>query len=453
MSRASRGCVRAFKHLWPFIGGLLTDYGSNIIPGIEGWRWVFYVNLPFGILALWFIITRMPPLRPAETSNKLDILSAFFLIMGLVPLVLALQLDKTQYPWTSTTSLTLFAIAAVGLILFIVRSLSSSNPILDLKLFNNPVFRTGNIALFFLGAGFLSLIIFLPRFMVNVLGVSATKAGVSLIPLSMGLVFGAIMGGQLVSRIGRYRLLMLIGISILLVGLYLLSTMTVDVPYWQVTFYMVICGLGIGPSFPLYTLAIQNAVPFNKLGQATSASQFFRQIGGTVGAAIMGTVLAGSLAASFQDNATQFASFGEAPSLESRSGGIDTIAEGIQQQFASQYQLIEKAFEGDAEAIAAVKASPFTPEEVKGRIDNVGAIPAAMKAGILSTIKGEMDAQAEQVMATVTRSVKEAFAKAVTKIYFYTIFVIIIGGIFSFFIPELPLHKTNDRPVAEVPAH
>src|SRR5690606_25183761 len=143
---------------------------------------------------------------------------------------------------------------------FVWRSLNSSNPILDLSLFKNKVFRTSNIALLFQGAAFLSTIAFLPLFMINVLGVSATGAGLTLVPLSLGVVTGSVIAGQLVSRIGRYRLLILVGASLLLLGMILLSRLTPDVTQGYVTLLMVIVGLGMGPSMPLYTLAIQNAV-------------------------------------------------------------------------------------------------------------------------------------------------------------------------------------------------
>jgi predicted MFS family arabinose efflux permease len=116
---------------------------------------------------------------------------------------------------------------------------------------------------------------------------------VSLIPISLGLLVGSVLSGQLVSRFGYYKVLMLVSNSILLVGVFLMSRLTPDTGYWTVTLFMVVCGLGLGPSFPLYTLAIQNVVDFREIGQATSTSQFFRQIGGTVGAAMMSVVLSG----------------------------------------------------------------------------------------------------------------------------------------------------------------
>ena len=197
------------------------------------------------------------------------------------------------------TTLVLFGVAGV-LLLFVRRTLRVSNPILDFKLFRIKVFSTSSIALFFMGAAFLSIIVFLPLFMVQVVGVSATKAGISLIPLSMGIVSGSVIAGQVVSRFGHYRRQLLGGGLLLMMGVFLLSQMTADVSYLRVMLYMTICGLGFGPSFPLYTLAIQNAVELSHLGQATSASQFFRQIGGVVGVALMGTVFAVGVAASVQ---------------------------------------------------------------------------------------------------------------------------------------------------------
>ena len=282
--------------LGPLIGGLLADHAGILIPGVSGWRWVFFVNLPVGAVAATFIVKRMPALVPPGERKPLDFASALLLLVGLVPLILALQLDKYVHPWGAVETLALFAASAVGLLLFVKRSLVSPNPILNLSLFRNPVFSRSILALFLLGASFLNLVIFLPLFIVNVVGVSATSAGVSLIPLSLGVVVGATGAGQLVSRVGHYKRFMLGGGLILAIGVFLLSSMSADVSYARVVLYMLICGIGVGPTLPLYPLAVQNAVDVREIGQATSASQFFRQIGGTVGAAAMGTVLGYTLA-------------------------------------------------------------------------------------------------------------------------------------------------------------
>ncbi len=436
--------------LGPVIGGFLTDYGGNIIPGIEGWRWVFYVNVPFGALALWFIVTRMPPLRPQGEKSSLDLFSAALLIAGLVPLILGLQLDKTAYPWLSTTTLALFGGAALALALFVFRSLRSPNPILDMRLFNNRVFSTSNLALFFIGGAFLSILIFLPLFMVNVVGVSATQAGTSLIPLSLGLVVGSIVAGQLVSRIGHYKYFMLGGGALLFIGAYLLSTMSADVTYLRVTLYMVICGLGLGPSFPLYTLAIQNAVDVRQLGQATSASQFFRQIGGTVGAALMGTVLATGLATSFS-NVTTPGTAGGAPSAGASSelsrGGLSEIGNSVRAGFDEQYGLITQVVrQGDQEAFAQLNANPQLPQEVKTQFQRLPALAQAPKAAqdrALSAIRTQLNTQADETVTQVTRTVKVAFADAITNIYRYAAILVVLGWLTTLFVPEVKLRTTN----------
>ena len=436
--------------LGPLIGGFLTDYGGSIIPGIAGWRWVFYVNLPFGVLALWFISTRMPPLKPLGEKGRLSYLSAFCLLAGLTPLILALQLDKTTYPWGGAVTLSLFAAAAFFLTLFVFRSLRGENPILDFHLFENKVFSTANLALFFFGGGFLSIIIFLPLFMVNVVGVSATSAGVSIIPLSLGLVFGAILSGQLVSKFGHYRRLMLSGGVIMALGVYLLSSMSADIPYWQVTLYMVVCGLGIGPSLPLYTLAIQNAVDVRKIGQATSASQFFRQVGGVVVAAIMGTVLATTLATSFASANLPGGASGSAERLGS-TGGAD-ITQTIQNEFDREYQTIAQAVrQGDAQALSTTLAQSPLPQEARAGIEQgarqVIGNPQATQ-GFLTQLETTFDEQAAQVSAQISGATKQAFADAITKIYFYTLFIVIIAWVATLFIPELTLRQTNAGPEA-----
>ena len=295
--------------LGPLLGGLLTDHAGGIIPGVEGWRWVFYVNLPFGALALWFIVTRMPPLEPRETG-RLDPWAAGLLLAGLLPLFLGLQLDRTRFPWipgvgsagASATpgeawaTLALLSASTVLLVLFTRRTLASRDPILDLSLFRVPVFRIGVLCTFLFGASFLSILFFLPLFMVQVVGVSATGAGISIMPLSLGVVAGSVAAGQMASRLGRYRRLMLLGGAALLVGVILLAGMDAGVSRWEITAYMILCGVGLGPSFPLFTLAVQNGVDVRRVGQATGAVQFFRQLGGTVGTAVMGTVLAAGVA-------------------------------------------------------------------------------------------------------------------------------------------------------------
>src|SRR5690606_32583425 len=148
--------------LGPLLGGFLTDNATGFIPGVAGWRWVFYVNVPFGALAVWFIATRMPPLRPQGERRRLDLVAVALLVGGLVPLTTALQLDRGEYPWDAPLTIGMLGGGALLLALFVWRSLGSPNPILDLNLFRNRVFRSANSAVFFHGAAFLSTAAFLP---------------------------------------------------------------------------------------------------------------------------------------------------------------------------------------------------------------------------------------------------------------------------------------------------
>ncbi len=443
--------------LGPWIGGLLTDYGGAIVPGIEGWRWVFYVNVPFGAIALWFVATRMPPLRPREAASRLDVLSALFLIGALVPLVLGLSFDRTVYPWAGPVTLATFAAALVFGVAFVLRSSASPNPVLEVRLFANRVFGTANLAAFLLGAVFLSTVIFLPLFMVNVLGVSATRAGVSLIPLSLGVVLGSVFGGQIASRLGRYKGLMVFGGAVLIVAMFLLSTMPVDVPYWQVTLYMVIAGLGVGPGLPLYTLAIQNAIDPRKVGQATSAAQFFRQIGSAVGAAVMGTILASTLTGAFGALAGSTALEGlEAPAIQggelASTGGAD-VGASVRAAFAAQAESLVAALESaDPTAVADALEASALPVEAQGVV--LGAATAARgdaaaTAAVAAQLRAQLDEQADAVARTVEGAVRQGFADAVTAIFRALTWVAVVALFVTLFVPSLELKRTNEAsPVA-----
>jgi EmrB/QacA subfamily drug resistance transporter len=278
--------------LGPIIGGFFTDLPTVTLFGyaIAGWRWIFYVNVPLGLFALYLIAKQMPRLGGGQ-SGKIDYLGAALVVITFVPLLLGLTWGGSTYPWGSPTILILLGGSLVSLILFIIVEHRSSNPILPLELFKNPVFTISNAAAFVLNVAFLGVVMFLPLFMQLVLGISATNSGFTLLPLMGGLIGSSIITGLLVSRTGRYKIFMLIGSAILLVGLWLLTQISLETTTFELGWRMIIVGIGLGPAQSLFTLAVQNAVPRRQLGIATSASQFFRQIGSTIGLAIFGTLL------------------------------------------------------------------------------------------------------------------------------------------------------------------
>jgi MFS family permease len=308
-------------------------------------------------------------------------------------------------------TLTLFGSGAALLAAFVQRSRTSSSPILDMRLFANRVFRTANSATFFFGASFMSVTIFLPLFLVNVLGVSATRAGAALIPFSLGIVFSATLSGQAVTRIG-YRRQIVGGAIVFLAAVLLLARMGPDIAYGRVTLYMILAGLGVGPSMPLFTLAIQNAVDVRFVGQATSASQFFRQTGATVGAALMGTVLATTLTVAFSSievpDALQASAETSLEQLVS-TGGAD-----LPERVASAY--------------AALAQRATTPEESAG-----------------------LRAEGAAAAARVADEVEGAFTLATTRIYSLTAVLLVLAAALSLRIPEVPLRTTHDRAAVRIP--
>lgn len=449
--------------LGPLVGGFLTDRAGGVLPGVEGWRWVFYVNVPVGAAALWFILRRMPPLEPHGERVPPDLASAVLLIGGLVPLIFSLQIDKRRFPWLpglgphasparwqSWLTLGLCVAALVTLAAFVSRSRRVRSPIFDLALFRNRVFGRANAAAFFFGATFLSIVIFLPLYLVNVVGVSATRAGLALIPFSLGIVTGSTLAGNLVARHGHLRDLILAGGVLLTVAMALFTRFDADTAYLRVTTTSVLAGLGMGPSLPLFTLAIQNAVDVRRVGQATSAAQFFRQIGGTVGAAVMGTVLATHLGLSFSrlelPDALSRATETSVDRLASTGGAA--LPGRIRVVFGALASEVERAVDaGDRQAMAELVTRPDLPAAVRARLEDFLASGDAAAPTDLSgaRLASQVRARGDEVGERVERSVRRAFAGATRRIYGLATVLMLIALLLTLRMPELPLRRTHDR--------
>ena len=283
----------------PLAGGLITDRLS--------WHWIFFVNLPIGALSIAFVVAKMPKLGGGKT-RAIDVKGALALIVTVVPLLIALTLGppsrgehNTIDParWTDPLVLGLFALSIAGAVAFYAIEKRAAEPIVDFKLFATPIYARGVASVIVVGSSFFVAIIFLPWFMQVVMGENATDSGVALIPLTLGIVAGNIGSGQLASKIGRYKPLML-GSLLGLCGAYLLLAFTLgpDSTELGVTAEMVLVGLTLGPSIPLYVLAMQNGMPPPTIGAVTASATFFRQIGGTLGIAVLMTVFLSRLAAS-----------------------------------------------------------------------------------------------------------------------------------------------------------
>jgi len=269
----------------PTAGGFLTD--------TVGWRWVFYVNLPLGIAAIAFVVLTMPWKR-GGSRHDIDYAGAALLATGLVPLLLALSITR-DHAWTSPEVVGLLALAAVALAAFYAVERRAREPIVPFELFRHPTFTVSTLTGFLLAFGMFGAIVYVPLLYQGVLGIPATNSGLLITPMMFGLVSASIVTGQLMVRIRRYRYIGTAGIALAAAGLFSLGRVTPATPEIDVVRDLVILGIGLGATMPLYINAVQSALPAAMTGVVTSQVQFWRNIGGTVGVAIMGSILAARL--------------------------------------------------------------------------------------------------------------------------------------------------------------
>jgi len=440
----------------PFLGGFLTDQLS--------WHWVFYVNLPLGVVALAFVWAKMPQLASGLRA-RIDWLGTILLMVAVVPLMLGLTLDKTLYPWFSPLILSLFGTALVATALFLWVEAHVPSPILALSLFRNRTFAIGVIASVLNGAAFFGAVLFLSLFMVNVLGLSATEAGTAQMPLMVAFVLSSNVISQIVQRNGRYKTFMLAGFIVMLAGFALLTQINIHTTLWQVSWRMFVVGLGMGPALPLLNLAMQNAVPFNQIGAATASRQFFQQLGQALGGAVFGVVLTTTLTAQMATNFTPI--LAEVPPAlravvdpaqisnsisTAESGGtqIDLgsqIAAAASAPFEQERKLVTTALrDGDAEArrvlLASLTTAPALKELLQKAPNDQPTLERAL--GMVDQAQKEVVQEATVIGNKVTAALKLSFANSITKIYFYALWLVAIALVLiAFGLPELPLRKTN----------
>ncbi|USQ75427.1 MDR family MFS transporter [Ornithinimicrobium cryptoxanthini] len=271
----------------PIAGGFITD--------AWGWRWLFFAALPVGVVAV-FIISRFLRLDHEPTRGRIDVLGIVTLTPALVAILLATSMAGTTYPWGSPVILGLFAVGVILLVSFAVVQTRAENPLLPLGMFRNSIFTWSNIAAFGLAMVMFGAIIYVPVFAQGVLGVNATESGLILMPMMLGLIVVGIVTGFLVTKTGRYKEFMLLGVAVVAIGLWMLTRLGVESSEWELAASTAVMGTGLGLAMQQYTLVVQNAVPRSALGVATAALQFFRNVGNTVGVAIFGSVMTAGLA-------------------------------------------------------------------------------------------------------------------------------------------------------------
>jgi len=438
----------------PALGGFLTDFATVTLFGheIAGWRWVFYANIPLGLIALAMVVFKMPSLNHAS-GGKIDYLGAVMLILTFVPFLLALTWGGSRYDWDSTVIISMFSGSLTALLIFIWVESRTEDAIIPLDLFRNRVFAITNCASFIVSMAFLGVVMFMPLFMQVVLGVNATNSGFSMFPLMGGLMFGSIVSGRLVSRTGQYKPLMVAGCGILIIGVLLLRGIGVDTTPMGLAWRMVVVGLGLGPSQSLVNIIVQNVFPPSKIGVATSSTQFFRQIGNTVGIAVFGTLLTLNLGSELSSAAgsSQSLSFESMDINQAQSSAMNP--EALRERVAARFELIfadiDSAYHGDVDARARVLSMPVLPEVVKQPLLNYsGAVPEADE--FLGMIEMQLDSQVDSVVSEIQNTAKQAFSGAISGMFGTSLWIILLGFIVTLFIPVVPLQdKPQTAPAQE----
>jgi EmrB/QacA subfamily drug resistance transporter len=296
----------------PLLGGFFVETIS--------WRWVFYVNLPVGIVAVLIIVFRLH-LHVPHTRHAIDYLGAALLTAGVCCLILVTTWGGNEYPWGSGTIIGLAIAGVVLLVAFVFQERRAAEPIIPLSLFRSVVFRVASSLGFLIGLAMFGAIIFIPLFLQLVYGVSPTSSGLRMLPLMAGLLTASVLSGRAISRMGRYKPFPIAGTAVTTVGMFLLSRLDVDTPPWLASVYMLVVGVGIGLVMQVLVLAVQNCAPPRDIGVATSAATFFRSMGGSLGVALFGAIFATRLG-------DQLATF--PPEVAARlSGGVNVSPEQV----------------------------------------------------------------------------------------------------------------------------
>ena len=363
--------------LGPTVGGFITDRLS--------WRWVFYVNLPLGFFAFLVLLIALPLLKDPEEKRRMDLGGVIAFLLAVFPLLLGFSGGGKVYPWISPQIIGLFTLSGLMFAVFLSLERRSREPLLPLSLFRNGIFSVSVAASFLASAGLFGAVIFIPLFAQSIMGATATGSGVITTPMMLGMIVAAIVTGIVSGRLRKYRPIGLLGFASAFAGMALLARMGSSHSYGLLIFNVVLVGLGIGMTIPIFNVSAQNAFPLRQLGTVTSALQFFRNIGGTISSAILGSIM-----------------------LASYDGRLKTLSLGSM------------------------------PQEVQGllRDGKILTNPTAIER-IRSLLPPSLTDQLENII----RQAKSALALSILNVFLICVFIFLAGLVLTFFLNEKEVRK------------
>lgn len=370
----------------PALGGILTD--------TVGWNWIFFINVPIGLIALVVLWRRLPAIRRPDAGRNIDYVGAAAFTAAIAPFLVGLT-NKQTGEWTDPAVGGLILVGLAFGALFVWIESRVADPIVPLSLFRIRTFTVSVIAMSLAAFGFFTAIIFLPRWFQTVAGASATESGYNILPLLLGLIVSAIASGQIVARVGRYKALIFGSLLLLAVGMFLMTGLHADTDRPVMWLWMLIAGIGIGPSFAVFTLIVQNAVSPARIGVATSSLTFFQQIGGTVGLTVAGTI--------FADRLTS-----EIP--------VQLVEAGVPPEFVAQF-----AAGG-------------------GALDLTGTGDLGQR--ILAAVPEQFRALVEPLIPAIVNGIHEAFSIALASTFWVGIVGAVIAAVAVLFLREVPMRTT-----------
>jgi EmrB/QacA subfamily drug resistance transporter len=374
--------------LGPVIGGFLA--GQSSILALDGWRWIFWINVPLGILA-FAVVMRVLHLPHVRHEHRIDWPGALALVVFLVPLLIVAEQGRT-WGWSSGRSLSCYVVGAVGFVIFLLAERSyRDEAILPLRMFGNRTFAIGSLGSIVLGAGMFGGILLLPQYLQIVHGSSPTVAGLQMIPLVLGIMTGAMSSGIAIGKTGKYKIFPLVGTVFIVVALVAFwAIIEPDTSVWTLAPFMVLLGLGLGFNFQPVILAVQNAVSPREMGVATSAVTFFRQMGGTLGVAVFLSIL------------------------------FNTLVTNVRDAYA--------AAQGTA---AFQQAAAAHPEQLQ-------ALQGAGGGGSVGDTSF-----VQKIDATLAAPFKSGFTTSIDTVFLVAAFVVAVGFVVLLFLPQVPLRNLS----------